>query len=182
MIHPERLRARRLAVLLLVLIAAFALAAGTAAASDTETPGDGAEHHGPGLGAELTLWTCLPFAGILLSIALFPLVAPKFWHRHFPKASTFWALVFAVPFLVAYRGEALHEILHVYIIDYIPFIILLWALFTVSGGIFVRGTIKGTPAMNTVMLAIGTALASWIGTTGASRVLIRPMEPQGWPL
>ena len=175
MIHPERLRARRLAVLLLVLSAAFALAAGPAAASDTETPGESADHHGPGLGAELALWTCLPFAGILLSIALFPLVAPKFWHHHFPKASAFWALVFAVPFLIAYRGEALHEILHVYIIDYIPFIILLWALFTVSGGIFVRGTIKGTPAINTVMLAIGTVLASWIGTTGASMVLIRPM-------
>jgi Na+/H+ antiporter NhaD/arsenite permease-like protein len=140
-------------------------------------PGQGSEgaHLGPGLGAELALWTCLPFAGILLSIALFPLIAPEFWHRHFPKASAFWALVFAVPFLVAYRGEALGEILHVYIIDYIPFIILLWALFTVAGGIHVRGTLKGAPALNVVLLAIGTALASWIGTTGASMVLIRPV-------
>lgn len=131
--------------------------------------------HGPGLGAELELWACLPFVGILLSIALFPLIAPRFWHHHFPKASAFWALVFAVPFLIVYKGEALHEILHVYIIDYIPFIILLWALFTISGGIVVRGTIKGAPSQNVVLLAIGTALASWIGTTGASMVLIRPV-------
>ena len=175
MIHPERLRARRLLFWLLVLTATVALAVGPVAASDTDTHGGSTDDHGPGLGAELALWTCLPFVGILLSIALFPLVAPKFWHHHFPEASAFWALAFSIPFLIVYRGEALHEILHVYIIDYIPFIILLWALFTVSGGIYIRGTIKGSPAMNTVMLAIGTVLASWIGTTGASMVLIRPV-------
>lgn len=167
-------RASRRAILLLVIAAAVATLALPAAASDpVEHTDDG--HHGPGLGQELALWTCLPFAGILLSIALFPLLAAKFWHHHFPKVSAFWALVFAVPFLVAYRGEAMHEILHVYIIDYIPFIILLWALFTVSGGILVRGKLKGSPALNVLLLAIGTALASWIGTTGASMVLIRPV-------
>jgi Na+/H+ antiporter NhaD/arsenite permease-like protein len=157
----------------LAVFVALAVAAMPAAASEPDEHGGG--HHGPGIGAELALWTCLPFAGILLSIALFPLLAPKFWHRHFPKASALWALAFAIPFLIAYRGEALYEILHVYIIDYIPFIILLWALFTVSGGILVRGTIKGSPALNTLLLLIGTALASWIGTTGASMVLIRPV-------
>lgn len=51
------------------------------------------------IGAILPLWSVLPFVGILLSIALFPLLTPQFWHHHFPKVSAFWALVFAVPFL-----------------------------------------------------------------------------------
>jgi Na+/H+ antiporter NhaD/arsenite permease-like protein len=132
-------------------------------------------HEGPGLGESLKLWTCIPFAGILLSIALFPLFAPRFWHRHFPKVSAFWALILALPFVYAYRGEAIHQILHIYFVDYIPFIILLWSLYTVSAGILVRGTMKCSPGLNSALLAIGTALASWIGTTGASMVLIRPV-------
>lgn len=129
----------------------------------------------PDLGSRLPLWTVIPFAGILLSIALFPLFAPHFWHHHYPKVSLAWALAFAIPFLIAYRGVALHEILHIYIIDYIPFIILLGGLFTVAGGIYVKGTLKGSPAVNCLLLIIGTALASWIGTTGAAMVLIRPV-------
>ncbi len=131
--------------------------------------------HGPGLGQQLPLWSVIPFAGILLSIALFPLVAPKFWHHHFPKISAAWAVLFAVPFLLAFRGEAWYEILHIYFIDYIPFIILLWALYTVSGGIRVKGSLRGTPAVNCLLLLIGTAIASWVGTTGAAMLLIRPL-------
>ncbi len=127
------------------------------------------------LGTILPLWSVLPFAGILLSIALIPLFAPHFWEHHFPKVSAFWALVFAVPFLYFFREIAVHEIAHIIIIDYIPFILLLWALFTVSGGIYVKGTLKGTPAVNAVILLIGTILASIIGTTGASMLLIRPI-------
>lgn len=127
------------------------------------------------LGTMLPLWAVIPFAGILLSIALFPLFAPNFWHHHFPKVSLAWALSFAVPFLFVFKGEALHEILHIYIIDYVPFIILLGGLFTVAGGIYVKGTLKGSPAINCMMLIIGTVLASWIGTTGAAMVLIRPL-------
>ena len=74
---------------------------------------------GHDLGSLLPLWSVIPFAGILLSIAIFPLVAPHFWHRHFPKVSAFWALVFAVPFLFAFGVDAWHEILHIYLIDYI---------------------------------------------------------------
>ncbi|MEJ2538325.1 MAG: sodium:proton antiporter, partial [Calditrichia bacterium] len=70
---------------------------------------------------------------------------------------------------------AFYEILHIYLADYIPFIILLWALFTAAGGILVQGAPVGTPRANLVMLLIGTFLASWIGTTGAAMVLIRPM-------
>lgn len=127
------------------------------------------------LGTELPIWSVIPFIGILLSIAIFPLVAPHFWHHHFGKVSAFWALVFAIPFVFAYKGDALFEILHIYIIDYIPFIILLWALFTSAGGILVKGTMVGTPFTNLIMLLIGTLIASWIGTTGAAMVLIRPV-------
>ncbi|MCI0690520.1 sodium:proton antiporter [candidate division KSB1 bacterium] len=112
---------------------------------------------------------------MLLSIAMFPLLAPHFWHHHFGKVTAAWALVFAVPFVLVYHGAATHEILHIYLKDYIPFIILLWSLYTVAGGILVEGTPVGTPATNTVMLAIGTLIASWVGTTGASMLLIRPM-------
>ncbi|MBA4422948.1 MAG: sodium:proton antiporter [Syntrophus sp. (in: bacteria)] len=127
------------------------------------------------IGAILPLWSVLPFVGILLSIALFPLLAPHFWHRHFPKVSAFWALVLAIPFLIIYKDTAFYQIAHIYIIDYVPFIILLWSLFTVSGGIYVKGSLKGTPAVNVTLLLIGTLLASLIGTTGASMLLIRPV-------
>ncbi len=127
------------------------------------------------MGKSLPLWSGFPFAGILLSIALFPLLAPHFWHHHFGKVTAAWALVFAVPFVLVYHGAATHEILHIYLKDYIPFIILLWALYTVAGGILVEGAPAGKPATNTAMLAIGTLIASWVGTTGASMLLIRPM-------
>ncbi len=126
------------------------------------------------MGAELPIWSVIPFVGILLSIAVFPLVAEKFWHHHFGKISAFWALLFAVPFLVVYGGEGMHEILHTYLLEYIPFIILLWALYTVSGGILIQGAPVGVPFNNLILLIIGTAMASWVGTTGAAMVLIRP--------
>jgi Na+/H+ antiporter NhaD/arsenite permease-like protein len=137
--------------------------------------GEEGGHHGPNLGKVLPIWSALPFIGILLSIALFPLFAPEFWHHHFSKVSAAWALIFAVPFLFAYGGNAWYEIVHIYLIDYFPFIILLWALFTVAGGILVRGNMAGKPIVNTGILLIGTILASWMGTTGAAMLLIRPI-------
>lgn len=158
-------------ILILILLLCF-----TAVFAQSHGEEEGQEHkEGAGLGAELPLWSIIPFVGILLSIAIFPLVAGEFWHHHFGKVSAFWAFAFAIPFLFAYHGEAFHEILHIYITDYIPFIVLLWALFTVAGGIFVEGTIIGTPLVNTIMLLIGTVIASWIGTTGAAMVMIRPV-------
>ncbi len=145
---------------------------------DTSTPQDKANiHHGAGyanLGEVLPLWSCIPFALILLSIALFPLVLPDFWHHHFGKISGFWVATLSVPFLIVFKGAALYEILHIILADYVPFIILLWSLYTVSGGILVRGTLRGTPTVNVIMLIIGTLLASWMGTTGAAMLMIRP--------
>lgn len=127
------------------------------------------------VGRELPLWSGIPFLGILLSIALFPLFAPHFWHNHFKKIAIGWGLVLAVPFLIAFKNTALFKIAEVMLLDYLPFIILLWGLYTVSGGILLRGTLVGTPALNALMLIIGMILASWMGTTGASMLLIRPM-------
>ncbi|MGD8990590.1 MAG: sodium:proton antiporter [Desulfobacterales bacterium] len=145
---------------------------------NTSAPHQAADaHHGAGhedIGKFLPLWSCIPFACILLSIALFPLVLPDFWHHHFGKISGFWALTLAVPFLIVFKGAALYEILHIILADYVPFIILLWSLYTVSGGILLRGTLRGTPIVNVIILIIGTLLASWMGTTGAAMLLIRP--------
>lgn len=133
--------------------------------------------HGTGhsnIGEVLPLWSCIPFAGILLSIAFFPLILPDFWHHHFGKISAFWAATLGIPFLIVFKGDALYEILHIILADYVPFIILLWSLYTVSGGILLRGTLRGTPVVNLTLLIIGTLLASWMGTTGAAMLLIRP--------
>jgi Na+/H+ antiporter NhaD/arsenite permease-like protein len=161
------------------LLSGPVLAAAAPAAVEGESgahAGDEADHgHGHfNLGEILPLWSCIPFAGMLLSIALFPLLAPEFWHHHFGKVSAFWAATLAIPFLAAFRGLAVYEILHIILADYVPFIILLWSLYTVSGGILLRGTLRGTPMVNTVILLIGTLLASWMGTTGAAMLLIRP--------
>ena len=101
------------------------------------------------LGEVLPLWSTIPFIGILLSIAVFPLVAPKFWHDHFIKVLVLWTLALVVPFLIVYKWLALHEFLHIILADYIPFILLLTALYTVSGGILLKGTLLGTPVVNT---------------------------------
>ncbi len=126
------------------------------------------------LGQRLPPWSGIPFAGLLLSIAILPLVAPEFWHRNYPVVSLVWALILAVPFVIAYKGAAIHEILHTYLNEYIPFIILLSALYIVAGGIYLKGTIIGTPKVNVAFLGVGTILASIIGTTGAAMVVLRP--------
>ena len=163
--------------LILCVIVGLALLISIEAFGADDPSSGGDAHHGHGVdGARLPLWWVIPFVGILLSIAIFPLVLDShFLVHHGGKMSLAWALIFAVPYLIAFRGEAFYDILHIYLIDYIPFIILLWGLFTVAGGILVRGTLRGTPIVNTLLLLIGTAIASWVGTTGASMLLIRPL-------
>jgi Na+/H+ antiporter NhaD/arsenite permease-like protein len=136
---------------------------------------------GPALAADFDggslspLWG-VPFAGILLSIALMPLLAPSFWHHHYGKVSAAWALAFLLPF-AALHGPALAgmQLMHALVAEYIPFIVLLTTLFTVAGGIHIRGNLHGAPGLNTAILAIGAVLASFMGTTGASMLLIRPL-------
>lgn len=127
-------------------------------------------------GGELGLIWVAPFAGILLSIAIFPLVAPHFWHHNFGKISAFWAAAFLIPFTVVFGASiAVFEVIHVLLLEYIPFIILLLSLFTVAGGVRVRGHLVGSPTLNVGILLIGTVIASWMGTTGAAMLLIRPL-------
>ena len=121
------------------------------------------------------LWA-LPFAGMLLSIALGPILFPHFWELNYGKFAAFWAALVLVP-LVLLRGfePALVALSHTALLEYIPFIILLFALFTIAGGILIMGNLHGTPATNTALLAIGTLMASFVGTTGASIIMIRPV-------
>ena len=129
----------------------------------------------------LPLWTGLPFAGMLLSIALFPLLAPDFWHHHYKKVAVAWALVFFAPFFVQFHILAAIRLMEVLLVDYVPFLILLWGLYTVSGGIYLRATLVATPALNASFLVAGLVLASLMGTTGASMLLVRPMlRANGW--
>lgn len=118
----------------------------------------------------------VPFAGILLSIALLPILAPSFWHHHFGKVAAAWSLAFLAPFAIVFGpGIAGSAFVHALVGEYIPFVVLLTALFTVAGGIYIRGNLHGSPALNTGLLAIGAVLASFMGTTGASMLLIRPL-------
>jgi Na+/H+ antiporter NhaD/arsenite permease-like protein len=127
-------------------------------------------------GAHLQLGWALPFAGMLLSIALFPLLAPHFWEHHQGKIAAVWSVLVALPLaLSAGIAPTAQALVHTALLEYIPFILLLLALFTVAGGIVVRGNLHGSPVVNTLLLAVGTVLASIIGTTGASMVMIRPV-------
>ena len=118
----------------------------------------------------------IPFVGMLLSIAALPMTFPRFWHAHHGKVAAGWAVTFLVPFAVIMGpDQALHEILHTMFLEYLPFVILLLALYTVAGGLRIQGRLRGSPAVNTSILAFGTAIASVIGTTGATMVLIRPL-------
>ena len=127
-------------------------------------------------GSALSVLWGVPFAGLLMSIAVVPLLAPLFWHHHFGKVAAAWALAFLLPFAAAFGAAvATASLVHALLAEYLPFIILLTALFTVAGGIHIRGNLHGSPGLNTVMLAMGAVLASFMGTTGASMLMIRPL-------
>lgn len=127
-------------------------------------------------GARLSAWWGLPFAGILLSIALLPLLTPVFWHHHYGKIAVGWALAFFLPFAAVHGGAVAGAgFVHAMLAEYLPFIILLTALYTVAGGIYIRGNLHGSPALNCLLIGIGAVLASFMGTTGASMLMIRPL-------
>jgi Na+/H+ antiporter NhaD/arsenite permease-like protein len=127
-------------------------------------------------GAHLPWPLALPFAGILLSIAFGPLVAKGWWHHHYEKAAAFWAFCALIGMTIfAGASVTLAALVHVVVLEYIPFILMLLALFTAAGGISITGKLSGTPFVNTSILGFGAMIASWIGTTGASMILIRPL-------
>ncbi len=131
---------------------------------------------GVDLPKDLSILWVLPFVCLLLCIAILPLVKEHFWHHHYGKVAVFWALAFLVPCYLVYGLDiTIYYIVHALVGEYIPFILLLFALFTVAGGIRLKGALVGTPVVNTGILAIGTCLASLMGTTGAAMILIRPL-------
>ncbi|MGE3149674.1 MAG: sodium:proton antiporter [Pseudorhodoplanes sp.] len=118
----------------------------------------------------------LPFIGILLSIATGPLLYPRIWHHHYGKIAAGWALLTVLPLAIVYGvPAAFAAFTHALLGEYLSFIILLFALYTVAGGILVTGNLRGNPATNTAVLAFGTAIASLVGTTGATMILVRPL-------
>ena len=93
-------------------------------------------------GQDLAIFWVLPFVGILLSIAVFPLVAEHFWHHNFGKISLFWALLLIIPFSISQGlSITLYELLHVGLLEYVPFLILLLSLYTISGGVQLKGSL-----------------------------------------
>jgi len=127
-------------------------------------------------GAQLSFAWAIPFAGLLLSIAVVPLFSASFWHHHYGKFSLAWALALILPLAYVFGpAAAWHEVVHAVLLEYIPFVTVLFALYTIAGGICIHGRVAGTPLRNTALLAVGAALASLMGTTGASMLLIRPL-------
>lgn len=152
---------RRLAGLIATLAPVLASSPAHAAALD------GSALHWP--------WA-LPFVGILLTIAAGPLLFAKVWHHHYGKLALAWSIATLTPLALVFGAPAaLAAFVHAALAEYLPFIVLLFALYVVAGGILVTGNLRGTPLTNTALLAFGTAIASIVGTTGAAMILIRPL-------
>jgi Na+/H+ antiporter NhaD/arsenite permease-like protein len=136
-----------------------------------------AAHAAEGLDGAALRWPwALPFVGILLTIATGPLLFPRIWHHHYGKLAFAWATLAVVPIAALYDiPTALAVFAHAVLGEYLSFIVLLFALYVVAGGILVTGNLRGTPLVNTAILAFGTAIASVVGTTGAAMILIRPL-------
>ncbi len=122
------------------------------------------------------LWLCIPFAGLLLCIAVMPLVKGEWWESHQLLVVGFWILLLLIPFAIVYGGSMTAEVvLECFFNDYLTFIVLLFGLFCVSGNITMEGDFAGSPRVNVGLLALGTLLSSCIGTTGASMLMVRPI-------
>ncbi len=140
--------------------------------------GEAGSAAGAGEAAALSvpLWLCAPFAGLLLCIALFPLIRPLWWEKHQPIVVAAWSLLFIIPFAAVFgAGEAAEIVLECIINDYLTFIVLLFGLFCVAGNITMEGDLAGSPRVNVLLLSIGTLLSSVIGTTGSSMLMVRPV-------
>jgi Na+/H+ antiporter NhaD/arsenite permease-like protein len=127
-------------------------------------------------GAGLSPLWAIPFLGIILSIAIIPNAMPGFWAKHYGKIALFWSLILLVGIGIS-QGITVpvHTLLIVAFDQFLPFIFLLLALFTITGGIKLHGEHDGTPQVNLIILFIGAILSSWLGTIGAAVLLIRPL-------
>ncbi len=134
-------------------------------------------HAAPALDGAAMGWPwALPFGGILLSIATGPLLFPKIWHQHYGKIAAAWALLTLAPIAAAFGAStAIAAFVHAVLAEYLSFIVLLFALYTVAGGIHITGNFGGRPLSNALVLALGASMASVVGTTGAAMILVRPL-------
>ena len=118
---------------------------------------------------QVPVWLCIPFAGLLLCIAVMPLLRAEWWEAHQPLVVFMWIILLVVPFAIVYgAGDTFETVLECIVNDYLTFIVLLFGLFCVSGNITVGGDFAGSPRVNACLLALGTLLSSCIGTTGAN--------------
>ena len=155
---------RRAAFIALTSLGA-ALIAPQAAFAATELPG-----------ASMGFAWALPFAGLLLTIATGPLLFPGIWHHHYGKIAAGWAALTVVPIALAFgTSSALAGFVHAMLAEYLSFIVLLFALYTVAGGLLITGNLGGRPLSNALVLGFGTLIASIVGTTGAAMILVRPL-------
>jgi len=122
---------------------------------------------------DLPLWTVVPFAAYLAALALVPLARPRFWESNRNKLAM--AASFSLPVAAGLVGAGLAPWLLQSAVEYAAFITLLGSLFVICGGVHLRGSLAGTPLANTKLLAVGAVMASFVGTTGASMLLIPPL-------
>ena len=133
-----------------------------------------AESHASAM--QVPVWLCIPFAGLLLCIAVMPLLRAEWWEAHQPLVVFMWIILLVVPFAIVYgAGDTFETVLECIVNDYLTFIVLLFGLFCVSGNITIGGDFAGSPRVNACLLALGTLLSSCIGTTGASMLMVRPV-------
>jgi Na+/H+ antiporter NhaD/arsenite permease-like protein len=127
-------------------------------------------------GAKLSVLWALPFVGILLCIATGPVFYPHVWEHHYGKFTTAFAALIVVPlFLTTDAHTVTTTLAHTAFLEYMPFILLLLALFVTAGGIYLEGNLRDSVFTNTALLAVGAVMASIVGTTGAAMILIRPL-------
>jgi Na+/H+ antiporter NhaD/arsenite permease-like protein len=123
-----------------------------------------------------TLAWGLPFVGLLLTIAVAPLAVPRIWGAHYGKLVGCWALLYvAGDILEEGAGAAGRRVLDMALNTYLPFVLMLGALFVITGGLRIRGAPHGTPGVNTALLAISTGVSGLIGTPGSSMLMLRPL-------
>ena len=143
--------------------------------------GDHGHHEAGGAHAHPpSMWAVLPFVGMLLSIAVLPLMSKTehWWENNKNRlmvALSFGAMTLAYYWITSGADKVVTVLEHAVLAEYIPFIVLLFALYVISGGICLKGDLAAHPATNTAFLGVGALIASFIGTTGASMLLIRPL-------
>jgi len=152
---------QRVGILLLVFIVAAPVMVGAASETGVQE-----------LGNELPLWSVVPFVALLLGIAIIPLINRHWWEHTSSQALV--AAICGLPIFVYFLILDYHQLVHTGL-EYVSFIIYIGGLFTVAGGIYIKGDVQATPKVNTAFLAIGAVLANFVGTPGASMLLIRPL-------